>query len=190
MKNKLLSLLLLAICPLTLWSCAKSEVPQAMKLYEEFLAGQRSVRLNNEYAVFAENKWIRYAFFDMNKDGIPELHVRGNGTYSILTCRDGELVIWASPNYYAEPLNNGAIFSMRDEGFSIQYHYIEYDFYGNEQLRIDFGKARPNDKGVYDENSNCYFEDEEVSMQEWNALTEKYFAIGSDKIEWINVEVQ
>ena len=190
MKNKLLSLLLFTTCLLTLWSCTKSEIPQALKLYEEFLVGQRNARLNNGYAVFAENEWIRYAFFDMNKDGIPELHVRGNGTYSILTCRDGELVVWASPDYYAEPLNNGAILSMRDEGFSIQYHYIEYDFSGNEQVRIDFGKARPNDKGVYDENSAYYFEDKQVSKEEWDALTEKYFSIGSDKIEWINVEPQ
>ena len=196
MKTKSLFMPLVAICLSILWGCTmvpqKSAMKQAMKFYEEFLASNRNAKLMYEGnlvdADFSSLKWIRYAHFDMNGDGIPELHIVANGIYRILSCRDGELVVWAAPGIDAKPLENGAVLGTRDEGYCIRYWYEEYDFSGNVQLRIDFGIAGPNDKGEYDENSAYYFEDEQVSKEQWDTLTEPYFSIGSDKIEWIDVE--
>ena len=172
---------------------------QAMRLYEEFLAGKRDAKFQPPYngevcidTLFTGDEWDRYAFFDMNDDGVPELHIRSShGIYDIITCKGDELTVWGCPGHYAEPLNNGAILVTRHSADGSSYAYIEYDFYGNEQLRINFAKglipSLINGKYVYDENIGYWFEGEQVSMEEWDALTEPYFSIGSDKIEWIDV---
>ena len=175
------------------WGCTKqetsaSEIDHAMQFYEEFLGGKRNAKIRYEDSSFGDaeffEQWSRYAFYDMNGDNTPELLARGQGQYSIFTCIDEELIIWASPGIYAEALNNGAFLSARNNLFEMQYWYVEYNFYGNEKLRVEFGKAEPNDKGDYDENSAYYFEDKQVSMEEWNALTEKYLSIELASIEW------
>jgi len=191
--KKLLSLCLTTIFLFILWGCGKQPTPleRAMSLYQEFLASDHPQE--SEGAIFYKNEWLRYAFFDMNGDGIPELHLRTLFYYDILTCRNGELCVWKSLNTVAEPLNNGAVLITRTDldNFS-GYTYIEYDFLGNETLRIDFGESSKhffNDDGwIYASTSYYYFEGEEVSKEEWDTLTEPYFSIGSDKIEWIDVE--
>ena len=163
---------------------------QAVKFYEEFMKGERGaiIRVEGRPAVkadFATRDWIDYAYYDMNGDSIPELHVRQDSVYRILTCRDGEVVVWGGASVFAEPLNNGAVLDFRDSLYNISYAYFEYDFFGNEKLRIDFRKAMPNEKGGFDETSDYYFDGKQVSKEEWEVLTEPYFSIGSDKIEWI-----
>ena len=168
---------------------------QAVKVYEKFFSEKQSVKLRNDSGDlydadpdFPNRKWIDYAYYDMNGDGISELHVRGQGTYTILTYWENELVVWTAPGIYAKPLNNGATLGAYNSIFAMQYYYQEYDFFGVEQLRIDFEKSNPhlvNGEYIFDETSNYYFEGEKVSKAEWDALTEPYFLIGSDKIEWI-----
>jgi len=214
-------MLLAAILLLFLWGCAKQKTPpqessttltatvtktpftidagtqkttekindldHAMNLYGEFLAGERNPK-GHEYPRGAID---RYAYFDMNGDGIPELHVQFGitGNYYILSCKDSELFFWGVYAYCSEPLNNGAVLTERPVGMNgiVSYSYFEFDFCGNEQLRIDFAKASPNSEGFYDKNSDYFFENTKVSKDKWDALAKKYFEIGSDKIEWISI---
>jgi len=187
------------VCLLLLFCRAKPhesnglELGNAVKLYDEFLRGERSVELGDAKVrigdIFRGDEWDRYALFDMNGDGIPELHVRSSGPYEIISYRDGELVPWESFWSYSKPLNNGALLSERPGGANstIAYAYSVFDSYGSEQLCVRFEKANPNDDGAYDENSDYFFEDVKVSMDEWNALTGKYLSVGSDEIEWMSL---
>jgi|GEM_PF-7107614 len=160
----------------------------AMLLYRDFLASDNPQE--SEGAIFDKDGWLRYAFFDMNGDGISELHIHTRFYYYIMTCKNGELQIWKSLNTCAEPLNNGAVLETRiGTPMLTQYAYIEYDFDGKEQLRIGFIKAMAadtiNGEWIYDETSEYWFGSEELSMKEWDARAKPYFSIGSDKIEWI-----
>ena len=212
--NRLLSMLLISICLLILWGCTKSVTPQeaatistmatthptvtitteqVIKLYDEFLVGRRGAMLYDEFVIFPDPNWIAHAYYDMNGDGIPELHVRAQNVYRIFTYRDGELVAWAIPGPYAKPLNNEATLVARNELGETWYQYEEYDFFGNVQLKIEFGKWTQHfvdDEYIYDETSGYYFGDEAVPKEEWEALTEPYLSIGSDKIEWIEYKPQ
>jgi len=217
--KKLLSLFLAVLCLLILWGCGEQPAPpqetnsattspeenlnDALSLYQDFLTGRIPDVL--EYSdidhfrhlnaldyiehLQEKNAKGRYAFFDMNGDGIPELHIRSDHRYSILTWRNGEMLSWASPGIHAESLNNGAVlvtsFGMM---LTTRYTYIEYDFNGKEQLEISFGKMMANSvdgEWIYDENSEYWFESEIVSMEEWDALTEPYLSIGLAAIEWL-----
>jgi len=128
----------------------------------------------------------KYAFFDMNGDGIPELHVQFSGYYYIFSCINGEAVVWRILPLESKLLNNGAILEARDsESYWMkQYAYIVLDRFGNRQLSIEFATYRLSD----DEETVYLYEDKQVSKKEWETLTEPYFSIGSDKIEWISAE--
>jgi len=190
--KKLLSLSMAVISLLSLWGC-KAVPPQAVAssdvallLYHEFLSGEHDAKSENGIVqiadIFRGDEWNKYAFFDMNGDSIPELHVRSSGPYFIIMCWEGELIIWGGGwSYGCQPLNNGAILWERPGGANdtTSYSYQEFDFFGNEQLRVAFDSSITND-GV----SVYSFEGETVTKDEWDTLTEKYFSIGSDKIEW------
>jgi len=177
----------------------QDELNRAMQLYKEFLGGKHSVTDREGYTLYIENFFIGtydrpddykecYAYYDMNGDGIPELHVKGV-VYGILSCINSELVFWSCFGRGAKPLNSGAIFYEGHEDERPAYdcirtscYYMELDFYGQEKSRVSFVKIQSEDERV---NSVWYFGNEEVSKEEWNTLTEPYFSIGSDKVEWI-----
>ena len=181
-------------------------IEQIMKLYEDFLSGEQRVNDQTGYTIHADSIFMRdngdpsydefakrytYAYFDMNGDDIPELHVRGVG-YVILTYASGELIVWCSFGPAVKPLNNGAVLNelYSAEQSRISYYYLTLDFYGNVQQRVDFRKVNSNRDDIYDETSEYWFGDKEVSKEEWEALTEPYLSIGSDKIEWIEYKPQ
>ena len=141
--KKLFLLWLAVVVLMVMWGCGKQPTPleRAMSLYQEFLASDNPQA--GEESLFYKDEWKRYAFFDMNGDGIPELHIHSQYVYNIVTCRDGELHIWKSLNTCAEPLNNGAVLA-----------YKEYDFFGNEKLKINFGKFHAQIKVNYMFNTN------------------------------------
>lgn len=77
-----------------------------------------------------------YALFDMNGDGIPELHLRPitGGSYAIFTYFDGQITLWHDGPDYESPLNNGAILYERDGAAPthINYYYLVLDSDGNK----------------------------------------------------------
>ena len=174
-----------------------NELEIALELYGGFLHGRRTVKkgdsdvsVNDVFRFETKNDtdYNRYALYDMNGDGIPELHVSSVGPYDILTCRDSDLVIWASFWSYSKPLNNGAVLTEHLGGANdrTSYVYMVFDYYGKELLSVTFEKYNSNIDGIYDENSNFFFEDVEVSKEDWDKLTEKYLSVGIDRIQWIN----
>ena len=135
-----------------------------------------------------------YALFDMNGDGIPELHLRPvvGGGYVIFTYLDGQIVLWHNGPDYESPLNNGAILYERDGAAPthINYYYLVLDSDGNEISKIYFSKYHSVDKSGLTESAEYdvfIFEDKEVSEDEWNSLTHEYLSNSSDLIVWNEV---
>ena len=132
-----------------------------------------------------------YALFDMNGDGIPELHLRPitGGSYAIFTYLNGQIVLWYQGTDYESPLNNGAILYERDGAAPahVNYSYFVLDFDGNKISRVDFSKYHSVDESGLHESADYdvfQFDNKNVSKEEWNALTKEYLSIVSDLIIW------
>ena len=132
-----------------------------------------------------------YALFDMNGDGIPELHLRPivGGGYAVFTYIDGQIVLWHDGPDYESPLNNRAILYERDGAAPthINYYYLVLDSDGNEVSKVYFSKYHSTDQSGSAESTDYdvfMFEDKKVSKEEWNSLTHKYLLISSDLIIW------
>lgn len=173
----------------------------AVKAYNNFLAGKttaqdvkhqisdgvvtiKDISLEPDFKTY-------YALFDMNKDGIPELHLRptAGGSYSVFTYRDGQVVLWHNGPDYESPRNNGAILYERDGAAPthINYYYLMLDSGGNEASKVFFSKYHSVNKNGLTESTDYdvfMFEDKEVSKDKWNLLTNKYLSNSSDLIKW------
>jgi hypothetical protein len=132
-----------------------------------------------------------YALFDMNGDGIPELHLRpvAGGSYVIFTYLDGKIVLWHNGPDYESPLNNGAILYERDGAAPthINYYYLVLDADGKEVSKVNFSKYHSVDESGMTESTDYdvfMIEDKEVSEDEWNSQTKEYLTNSSDSIEW------
>lgn len=170
----------------------------ALKTYEEFLKGKRKIDYNNKKLNIIEfmsseketnfNYNIRYSLFDTNDDEIPELHVRSKSYYYILTYKNNNLIVWTELAPYYNQLNDGAFLYIRPGGTPshIIYSYIIMDVNGDEMIKLRFEKYDVDENGYYENGDQYFFEDVNVSMEEWNTLTHKYLSIGSEQIKWIN----
>ena len=132
-----------------------------------------------------------YALFDMNGDGISELHLRPivGGSYAIFTYLDGQIVLWHDGPDYEAPLNNGAILYERDGAAPthINYYYLVLDSDGKEISKVNFSKYHSADESGLTESADYdvfMVEDKEVSEDEWNSLTNEYLSHSSDLIIW------
>lgn len=132
-----------------------------------------------------------YALFDMNGDGIPELHLRPamSGIYAIFTYLDGQIILWYNGPDYEAPLNNGAILYKRDGAAPthINYYNLVLDSDGNEISKVYFSKYHSVDESGSIESADYdefIFEDKKVSENEWNSLTNEYLSNLSDLIIW------
>jgi hypothetical protein len=188
---------------------------RALVVYDNFLRGGYGKRdENGEYTpAVAEGlklDWDRigdvpwedylwtYAVYDMNHDGIPELHVRpGPGHYTIYTYDKKSPyphgpTVWTGWSYsssFVIPLNNGATLGHRPGTYSGVasnfYRYRVYDFFGNEQLslRVD----------VYDLDGDGVFEyymgdgdwdDSRLPKGLEEKILEEVLLAKSDRIVW------
>ena len=174
---------------------------EAEKAYENFLAGNTDAQdLNQEISdgvvtikdISLEPDYkTYYALFDMNGDGIPELHLRPGvgGSYVIFTYMDGQIVLWHNGPDYESPLNNSAILYQRDGAAPthINYYYLVLDPDGNEVSKVYFSKYHSVEESGTTESTNFdvfMYEDKEVSEEEWNSLTKDYLSSASDLIIW------
>ena len=124
---------------------------------------------------------VRYALFDMTNDGIPELHVLTDISYSIHTVEGKKLITWYEGDRYRRPLNNKAILG-KTESSETYYEYIVLDNKGEEVFSCAFAKNQRN---------ICLFSNGEdyikLSKRKWEKLTSPFLSIGSDKINWKNI---
>ena len=129
-----------------------------------------------------------YAFFDMNGDDIPELHVRPviNGAYYIFTCQDSQVYLWYAGTAYETPLNNAAILYTRQGGAPAHknYKYICLDFNGNVKEEVYFSQYDAVDSGDPKVEAKYIINDQEVSEESWKSLTGQYLSEKSDQIIW------
>lgn len=173
----------------------------ALAAYDNFLAGSINAQdLKHEIsdgAVTIKDISLEpelktyYAFFDMNGDGISELHLRPivGGSYAVFTYIDGQIVLWHDGPDYESPLNNGAILYEREGAAPthINYYYLVLDSDGNEVSKVYFSKYHSTDQSGSTESVDYdvfMFEDKQVSEDEWNSLTNEYLSISSDLIIW------
>lgn len=204
--KKTLYLLLSCVLLFTLNACGQdstntSATTDALVAYDNFLAGSINAQdLNHKISdgvvtikdmSLEPNLKTYYALFDMNGDGIPELHLRpiAGGSYAIFTYLDGQLVLWHDGPDYESPLNNGAILYERDGAAPthINYYYLVLDSDGNEISKVYFSKYHSVDESGLTESTDYdvfMFEDKEVSENEWNSLTKEYLTSSSDLIKW------
>lgn len=124
---------------------------------------------------------VRYALFDMTNDGIPELHVLTDISYSVHTVEGKKLITWYEGDRYRRPLNNKAILG-KIESSETYYEYIVLDNKGEEVFSCAFAKNQRN---------ICLFSNGEdyikLSKRKWEKLTSPFLSIGSDKINWKNI---
>ena len=124
---------------------------------------------------------VRYALFDMTNDGIPELHVLTDISYSVHTVEGKKLITWYEGDRYRRPLNNKAILG-KTESSETYYEYIVLDNKGEEVFSCAFAKNQRN---------ICLFSNGEdyikLSKGKWEKLTSPFLSIGSDKINWKNI---
>lgn len=124
---------------------------------------------------------VRYALFDMTNDGIPELHVLTDISYSVHTVDGKKLITWYEGDRYRRPLNNKAILG-KTESSETYYEYIVLDNKGEEVFSCAFAKNQRN---------ICLFSNGEdyikLSKRKWEKLTSPFLSIGSDKINWKNI---
>lgn len=173
----------------------------ALAAFDSFLAGDINAQdIDHELSdgvismkdISQEPELITYnALFDMNGDKIPELHLRPivGGSYVIFTYQDGQLALWHEGPDYEAPLDNGAILYERESAAPthINYYYLVLDSDGAEVSKVYFSKYHSVEEGcmtesdVYDE---FIYEDQEVTEEEWNTLTQEYLSNSSDLIIW------
>ena len=124
---------------------------------------------------------VRYALFDMTNDGIPELHVLTDISYSVHTVEGKKLITWYEGDRYRRPVNNKAILG-KTESSETYYEYIVLDNKGEEVFSCAFAKNQRN---------ICLFSNGEdyikLSKRKWEKLTSPFLSIGSDKINWKNI---
>ena len=124
---------------------------------------------------------VRYALFDMTNDGILELHVLTDISYSVHTVEGKKLITWYEGDRYRRPLNNKAILG-KTESSETYYEYIVLDNKGEEVFSCAFAKNQRN---------ICLFSNGEdyikLSKRKWEKLTSPFLSIGSDKINWKNI---
>lgn len=174
---------------------------EALTAYDNFLAGSINAQdLEHEISdgvvtikdiSLEPDLKTYYAIFDMNGDGIPELHLRPTvgGIYAVFTYLDGQIVLWHDGPDYESPLNNGAILYERGGAAPthINYYYLVLDSDGNEISKVNFSKYHSVNESDLTESTDYdefMFEDKEVSEDEWNSLTNEYLSNSSDLIIW------
>ena len=176
---------------------------EAMAAYEAFLHNELSVEMGGWDSPFtiAEIPWgtlvpyeevvdsYVYALFDMNKDGLPELHIRMPGHYIILTYYNGELIRWYEGIYCEWPTSNGNILYIRNGGgpLNVVYQYISLDYWGKVIDRLYFAKYDSNQDGQFTMDDDYYFEDIILTQEDWLTLTEKYLNFEETSIIWLPI---
>ncbi len=165
-------------------SSKEQEYNAAIKTYNEFLSGEADAINKDNNDTFDINTvlddksgldHINYAIFDLTGDGIPEL-LTFSGQYYIYSYQNGSVVFWlAAGNNLHGPvdfLENGAIFcTLNTTG--IFYRYMTFDSDGNLS-EINFASPPASDNGV---EYPYYFNNKEVSENEWADLTKEYFSL-------------
>ena len=170
----------------------------AIQAYSEFLDGKIDAQTDEGplsiYHIFASEEYSEndmYAYYDMNGDSIPELHIRSENSmlYQIFTYTSGQVVPWGDSLFtlHCRPTDDRTLFYTRYGAAPphITYQYFIFDYWGNEILRIYFEKYDINYNNVYDERDDYLFQDVLVTKEQWDLLTQPFMDVSYERIDWI-----
>lgn len=170
---------------------------QALRMYQEFLTGERKVgEIDIFYLITPTGEPERqygaeYAIVDVNGDGIPELNILSGREYTIYSCRDNEM--FELEAFYSGPwryvlLNNGAFIYRSDEWDS--YYYFEMDDSGNRINELKFSWTDVNQNYLYDDDDAFMFDGNPCTKDEWYAGTRKYLFTDEEGREQIRNQAE
>lgn len=168
----------------------KSESSEAVLAYRKFLAGERSVGSENIYDLITptgepdERYYASYCIWDVDGDGIPELHILSGREYQIYSYENGEMVRFQA--FFSNPwqyilLENGAFLHLDYKGYEnggvCYYYYFELDENGEEVNGLRFAWKDTNGNNACDAADVFQFADAACTMEEWLAKTEAYLLL-------------
>lgn len=167
------------------------ELSERLEQYKFFLQDKISSETKSDGALYLRDfcnvvvpeetkDGIRYALFDMTGDGLPELHVLTDISYSIHTIENNQLITWYEGDRYRRPLNNRAIL----EEVHNYHGYIILDNKGEKVFSCAFVKGGTKDTNLFTTGGDYI----ELSESDWDKLIKPFLAIGSDKIIWKNID--
>lgn len=169
----------------------------AINVYREFMEGKRTGKyedgrtfsINDEY--FSHT--VQYSFYDYGHDGIPKLIMDSNdvnGT-KILTYdyENDQILFLTGCSEYDRILSNDSFLYVRYGGAPdhIDYQYDEFNPKDGSYHRISFSKYKDpdNDDGDNDDAYHrFFFEDDEISAEEWEEKVSRYLTIPLAEITW------
>ncbi len=175
------------------------ELSERLKQYKAFLQDEISSETKSDGPYYLRDfcnmvvpekteDGIRYTLFDMTGDGLPELHVLTDISYSVHTIENNQLITWYQGDRHNRPLNNRAILQ-KLESTGTHYAYIVLDNKGEEVFSVGFSEPPgPKFKYLFSTNlSGTGDDDVELSKGDWDKLTKPFLSVGSDKIIWKNI---
>lgn len=173
----------------------RDELSEQLKQYKSFLQNGISSETKldgscylrdfcNSVVPGEDDNGISYALFDMTGDGLPELHILTDVSYSVHTIENNQLITWYEGDRHNRPLNNRAILQ-KVESTGTHYAYIVLDSKGEEVFCIGFSEPPgPKNKYLFSTGDD----DIELSKSDWDKLTKPFLTIGSNKIIWKNIK--
>ena len=168
-----------------------NDTQKAAEIYNLFLENKAKANINNsEYSLTqyiernsAAGMKLEYTFFDMNDDGISELHLKSPRSYDIFTVKGGKIELWYEGSPYENFTSDGNIFYCRYGGAPNNRKYIfkEPDFDGNVVSEVSWSVYNLDDSGSITPDAVFYNGDgEEISKDEYYDYINKYDKVPYD----------
>lgn len=195
--KKIFSLVLVLGFLLCIFSgCNNAKDESAKELYKQFIRNEICAVDKNgdekpidEYLEFdvSQNSYT-YTYIDMTGDGVDELCVRQYPYHWFFTLKNGKVYHWYTENKaYVKLLNNSALLYERHGAAPthINYEYYELDDNAEVEFYITFSwwdGTTVEEGKIYAD--TYFFDDKEVSKEEYEKKTKEYLSIGNDKIIW------
>ena len=191
------------------WS--EEEAAKAIEIYQEFIWGKREIdgwhiddltvvdvsgiRAASIPITEAERYPTRYALWDTNGDGIPELHFDSARYYYVFSYKDGNVFVWMD-------LTNGIECILRKDGGFITWSigtfksdlfvYHTFDYCGEDRYRLEFSWDDTNMNDIHDKEDEYLFDDVPVSQDIWEKLVKRYICQDEngtwafvDELDWV-----
>lgn len=170
------------------------------EVYADFLNGNKEAVIegsNEKIGIFEmttptgepDKKYASwYTLFDLDEDGIKELHIRTPKDYYVLSYEGDELFVYIM-GMPLQLLDNGAFLYLHLGGAPSHedYKYFVLDNQEKLMLQAEFSRYDSNLDVQYDEQDEYFFQGEKVTMEDWDTLTAQYLLNNSDKIRWITL---
>ena len=169
---------------------------ECIEQYKAFLRGEISSQTKDEEVgpqylkgfcntVIPEedDEVIHCALYDMTGDGVPELHLLTDSSYTIHTVRKGQLITWYEGDRYNRPLNNGMVYE-KIESTGTHYAYQVLDSEGEEIFYVGFSTPPEGLEKKWGYLFSTGDDNVNLTKREFNKVAKRFLKMKSDKIIW------